>query len=158
MKTQYLFGLMILLISVSNAYIRFKYHNGDEVLRQLQLLNDPNAGASSEPPTYVLFFYNDPGTDRDLRTTNDYFKDRLRSEVLEPEDTAPPSYIYAEVDATDTYGNGYLVDRLSIDREQLKEKPTIVVMRNGFGYVIHGPTAINSVKTSLAELTGESDK
>ena len=70
---------------------------------------------------------------------------------MDPEDS-PTEYIYAEVDATDTFGNGYLIDRLSVDKESLLEKPTIVVMKNGKGNVISGPTAIHSVVTSLEAL------
>ena len=133
------------LISVSQAYTNFRYHNGDEILRQLQLLDDK---------TYILYIFNDPGKNRDLRTTNDLFKDRLRVEVLDPEDS-PTEHIYAEVDATDVYGNGYLIDRLNIDKESLMSKPTIVVMKNGKGNVISGPTAIHSVITSIEALGSE---
>ena len=131
------------LILCDDQFTRFTYHNGDEILRKLQEIDDK---------TYVLFVYNDPGNNRDLRTTNDYFRDRLRTEILAPEDGTKTGYIYAEVDATDMYGNGYLVDRLNIDKDSLNEKPTIVVMKNGQGNVIRGPTALHSVATSLQAL------
>ena len=134
---------LVCLFSACNAYTRFTYHNGDEILRQLQLKDDK---------TYVLFFYDAPGSNRDLRTTNDYYKDRLRAEILEPDQDNPTDYIYAEVDATDVYGNGYLVDRIGLDRSVLKEKPSIVVMKNGVGNLIYGPTAMHSVSTSLEAL------
>ena len=143
MRVQFTLAIILVLLGLSSAYTRFKYHNGDEILRQLQLLDDK---------TYIIYFFNDPGNSRDLRTTNDYFKDKLRSEVIEPEEGEPTEYIYAEVDATDKYGNGYLVDRLGIDRSQLLESPTIVVMKNGEGSVIRGPTAIKAVKDSLEAL------
>ena len=135
---------ILCLASFANAYTRFVYHNGDEILRQLQAMDSK---------TYILFFYNDPGSNRDLRTTNDYFKDRLRAEVLEPEGKKT-EYMYAEVDATDKYGNGYLVDRLGVDRNSLNDKPTFVVMKNGIGNVIRGPTALHSLTKALETLGG----
>ena len=149
MKTLLIAVMILAIFQVSNAYTRFRYHNGDEILRQLQELDDK---------TYVIFIYNDPGNNRDLRTTNDYFKDRLRTEVLEPEGKPATDFIYAEVDATDKYGNGYVVDRLGVDKPALNEKPTIVVMKNGKGNVIRGPTAIDSVQKSLAALTAPPPK
>ena len=89
-------------------------------------LKDENAD------TYIIFFYYDPGTNRDLRTTNDYYKNRLRTEILEPEDGGPTKYAYA----TDIYGNGYLTNRLGVDRAVLKEKPIVVVMKNGIENLI----------------------
>ena len=145
MKVLYLAIVILAMFQIANAYTKFRYHNGDEILRQLQQLDDK---------TYILFFFNDPGNNIDLRTTNDYLKDRLRSEVLEPEVGGPTEYIYAEVDGTDKYGNGYLVDRLGVDRPGLNEKPTVIVMKNGKGNVIRGPTAIHSVKKSLTALSG----
>mmetsp|Transcript_7454 Transcript_7454/g.8449 ORF Transcript_7454/g.8449 Transcript_7454/m.8449 type:complete len:149 (+) Transcript_7454:29-475(+) len=134
---------LLSILSVCNAYTRFTYHNGDEILRQLQLKDDL---------TYVLFFFDAPGSNRDLRTTNDYYKDRLRAEILEPDQENPTDFVYAEVDSTDVYGNGYLVDRIGLDRSVLKEKPVIVVMKNGVGNLIYGPTAMNSVTTSLEKI------
>ena len=144
MKILFVIVAILALVSVSNAYTTYTYHNGDEILRKLQLLDDN---------TYVLFFYNDPGHNRDLRTTNDYYKDRLRTDVLAPKQDDATFY-YAEIDATDKYGNGYLVDRLGVDRKVLLEKPIVVVMKKGVGNVIYGPTAINSIKDSLKKLEG----
>ena len=149
MKVALTIFALLCIFSACNAYTRFVYHNGDEILRQLQLNDDK---------TYVLFFFDAPGSNRDLRTTNDYYKDRLRAEILEPDADNPTEYIYAEVDATDVYGNGYLVDRLGLDRKVLKEKPSIVVMKNGLGNLIYGPTAMNSVKLSLEELEKPEEK
>ena len=145
MKVIFCFIALMCLFSACSAFTKFTYHNGDEILRQLQL-KDENAD------TYIIFFYDAPGTNRDLRTTNDYYKDRLRAEILEPEEGGPTDYVYAEVDATDVYGNGYLVDRLGVDRAVLKEKPVVVVMKNGIGNLIYGPTSMHSIKTSLENL------
>ncbi len=136
------------LMTTCSAYTRLQYNNGDEILRKLQLKDDK---------TYVLFIFDAPGTNRDLRTTNDYYKDRLRAEILEPNPDAPTDYIYAEVDATDMYGNGYLIDRLTIDRSILKEKPNVVIMKNGKGNLIYGPTAMNSIKLSIPKLDEDDD-
>ena len=139
--------VILCMLSSANAYTVFRYHNGDEILRQLQLKDDQ---------IYILFFFDAPGANRDLRTTNDYYKDRLRAEVLEPVSgpkNQPADYFYAEIDATDVYGNGYLVDRLGVDRAALKEKPTIVVMKNGVGNLVYGPTAMHSIISSLKTLS-----
>ena len=143
MKASLVLFVLVLAIYSSYAYEKFVYHNGDEILRQLQKMDGK---------TYLLFFFKNPGTNRDLRTTNDYFKDRIRAEVLEPKDAPATPYVYAEVDATDLYGNGYLVDRLKVSRDGLNEWPTIVLMKDGKGNVIRGPTAIHSVKESLKAL------
>ena len=134
---------VLCLVGTAVAFTKIQYNNGDEILRSLQLYDGK---------TYVLFFYDAPGSNRDLRTTNDYYKDRLRAEILEPNPDAPTDYMYAEVDATDYYGNGYLVDRLNVTRSALKEKPNIVVMKDGKGNVIYGPTAMNSAQVSLQKL------
>uniref|UniRef100_A0A7S3K8Q6 Uncharacterized protein n=1 Tax=Euplotes crassus TaxID=5936 RepID=A0A7S3K8Q6_EUPCR len=134
----------ICLVGTAVAYTKIQYNNGDEILRMLQLYDGK---------TYVMFFYDAPGANRDLRTINDYYKDRLKSEILEPNPDEPTEYMYAEIDATDYYGNGYLVDRLNVTRDSLKEKPNIVVMKDGKGNVIYGPTAMNSVQTSLEKLS-----
>uniref|UniRef100_A0A7S3IYQ4 Uncharacterized protein n=1 Tax=Euplotes harpa TaxID=151035 RepID=A0A7S3IYQ4_9SPIT len=138
--------LIALIMSTSAKIKKFDYHNGDEILRALQTFE-----ADDKAKTYVLFFFNEPGYNRDLRTTNDYFKDRLKTEVIEKKGDET-EYTYAEVDATDKFGNGYLVDRLGVKKDVLNENPVIVVMKNGKGNVISGPTAIDSITKALEKL------
>ena len=124
-------------------FIKFEYHNGDEILRALKKYDDN---------IYIVFFFSDPGYNRDLRTTNDYFRDKLRTDILEKDHTG--TYYYAEVDVTDTKSNGNLVSKVKADSKELKENPTasILVMKKGKGKLIYGPTAINSVQTALNTL------
>ena len=137
--------IMATLVSSAPQYTKFEYHNGDEILRSLQSYDDK---------IYIIYFFSDPGYNRDLRTTNDYFKDRLRTDVLEVPSNPPVTYLYAEVDVTDTKSNGNLVSKVKADSKELKENPTasFLVMKNGKGNLIYGPTAIDSVKKALKAL------
>ena len=143
MKVTSLILLSVLLIG-AQCLQTYHFHHGDQLLHALQ---------ERKGDTYVIMVSKDATTDKKLQLTNARVADALYKDVL----TSPAQLdkngnavgepiqkevIWARVNADDLDKNEHLISRLKIDTASLKEWPTVVVLKNGVGYSMHGPTTV----------------
>ena len=143
MKVTSLLLLSVLLIG-AQCLQTYHFHHGDQLLHALQ---------ERKGDTYVIMISKDETTDKKLQLTNARVADGLYHSVL----TTPPpndangnpqgepvekAVVWARVNADDVDRNEHLLGRLKVDTASLEEWPTVIVMKDGVGYSMHGPTTV----------------
>ena len=145
--------LLSIFIVASNCLSTYHFHHGDQLLDALQ---------QAKGKTYVLMIAKDDSTDKKLQLTNARVADGLYHNVLmnppaldadgKPTgDATERDVVWARVNADDEERKGHLLSRLHVDQESLKEWPTVVVMKNGVGSSMHGPTSVRHAMRHVDE-------
>ena len=152
-------GLM--LIMAVSCLSTFHFHEGDQLLSALQERNNN---------VYVIMIAKDDSQDKKLQLTNARVADGLYHNVLTvPVDpNAPPApagqppaepakrdVVWARVNADDIDRNGHFLERLKVDLASLEEWPTVMVIKNGVGSSMHGPTTVRHAMRHVEELTAK---
>ena len=156
MKIGYVIFMSLMLMTFVQSLSTFHFHHGDQLLEVLQEM-DGNV--------YVLMIAKDSTTLKELQLTNARVADGLYHNVLTvPQD--PPAdgkelpdpekrdVVWARVNADDG-NNGHLLDRLKVDLASLDEWPTVIVLKNGAGYSMHGPTTVRHAMRHVDVMTGD---
>mmetsp|Transcript_14792 Transcript_14792/g.16498 ORF Transcript_14792/g.16498 Transcript_14792/m.16498 type:complete len:158 (+) Transcript_14792:36-509(+) len=147
MKVTAFLLLSVLLIS-ANCLQTYHFHHGDQLLHAMQ---------EGKGQTFIIMIANDESNDKKLQLTNARVADGLYHNVLttpaptdaEGKPTADPTendVTWARVNADDHERNDHLLHRLKIDSASLEEWPTVVVVKDGIGYSLHGPTTVRHAK------------
>ena len=144
------------VLALANTLSTYHFHHGDQLLQALQ---------ERKGLTYVIMIAKDESNDKKLQLTNARVADGLYHNVLtEPAEvdqngvaTGEPTerdVIWARVNADDLDRNEHLLSRLGVDVDSLGEWPTVIVMKDGVGSSMHGPTTVRHslrhVETLLA--------
>ena len=142
-----------LLVAASNALSTYHFHHGDQLLRALQ---------EDKHQTFVLMIAKDETQDKKLQLTNARVADGLYNNVLtKPAPTDPQGkptgeptqrdVVWARVNADDLDRNEHLLNRLKVDLTSLNEWPTVLVIKDGIGYSMHGPTTVRHAMRHVDE-------
>jgi len=158
MKVTALLLLSVLLIS-ANCLQTYHFHHGDQLLHALQ---------DKKGQTYVVMIAKDETSEKKLQLTNARVADGLYKQVLttpaETDENGQPKgeptendVIWARVNADDHDRNDHLLSRLKVDQASLEEWPTVIVIKDGIGFSMHGPTTVRHAKNHVEEL-GQGDQ
>ena len=145
--------LLSVFVLAATALQTYHFHHGDQLLHALQ---------EEKGYTYVVMFSKDETRDKKLSLTNARVADGLYHSVLttpapvdadgnptgEPEEK---DVIWARVNADDIDRNEHLMSRLKVDQASLEEWPTVLVMKDGVGYSMHGPTTVRHAMRHVDE-------
>ena len=145
----------LMLLSFGQSLSTFHFHHGDQLLTALQEQNGN---------VYVLMVAKDNTADKKLQLTNARVADGLYHNVLTvPQDPVPEGQeqpepekrdvVWARINADDVERNQHLVNRLKVDLASLEEWPTVIVMQNGIGSSMHGPTTVRHAMRHVDELS-----
>ena len=148
-------AISLMLLSFSQSLSTFHFHHGDQLLQALQEQNSN---------VYVLMVAKDDTADKKLQLTNARVADGLYHNVLTvPQEPAPEGeeqpepekrdVVWARINADDIDRNQHLVNRLKVDLASLEEWPTVIVMQNGVGQSMHGPTTVRHAMRHVDELS-----
>ena len=154
MKAASLLLLSVLLIS-AQCLSTYHFHHGDQLLRALQ---------ERKGQTYVIMISKDESTDKKLQLTNARVADGLYHNVLtapapldaKGQPTGEPiekDVVWARVNADDLDRNEHFLGRLKVDLASLEEWPTVIVMKDGTGYSLHGPTSVRHALRHVSEFS-----
>ena len=136
--------IVCVLVMAANCLSTFHFHHGDQLLRAVQERNGN---------TYVVMFAKDNTEDKKLQITNARVADGLYHNVLTkpappaqegqpPAEPTPRDVVWARVNADDVDRNQHLMSRLKVDTTSLSEWPTVLVIKDGVGSSMHGPTSV----------------
>ena len=143
-----------LLFAASNALSTYHFHHGDQLLRALQ---------EDKHQTFVIMVAKDETQDKKLQLTNARVADALYHNVLTkpaaapaqgqpPAEPTPRDVVWARVNADDLDRNEHFLNRLKVDLTSLNEWPTVIVIKDGVGYSMHGPTTVRHAMRHVEEL------
>ena len=153
MKVTALLLLSVMLIS-ANCLQTYHFHHGDQLLHALQ---------ERKGQTFVIMIAKDETPMKRLQLTNARVADGLYHNVLttpaptdadgnpqgEPEEK---DVTWARVNADDHERNDHLLNRLKVDSASLEEWPTVIVMKDGTGFSLHGPTTVRHAQRHVDDL------
>ena len=125
--------LLILLLGIVTA--------GQQLLTRGEDLKRYLEGAKDG--TFILLFYDREAPQ--LRTED--MRNQIRTKILRDH----PAFNYFEVDVQEAEYRVIVDDMVSIDREEIKHSPTILVASEGRGYWAHGETAVDDIVYHLKE-------
>ena len=154
MRFQNIIAISLMLLSFGYSLSTFHFHHGDQLLTALQEQNGK---------TYVLMVAKDNTADKKLQLTNARVADGLYHNVLTvPQDPVPEGeeqpepekrdVVWARINADDIDRNQHLVNRLKVDLASLEEWPTVIILKDGVGQSMHGPTTVRHAMRHIDEL------
>ena len=137
MKPTAILLLSVLLFAAVHGLSTYHFHHGDHLLHALQ---------ERKGNTFVIMIAKDETNDKKLQLTNARVADGLYHSVLTQTNdqgaTTERNVVWARVNADDLDRNQHLLERLKVDTESLNEWPTVIVMKDGIGTSMHGPTTV----------------
>lgn len=117
-----------------------KYKTGDDVLAKLR-------GGNHD--IYVIVFYHPEENNQHLGKLNRELIEKLENDFLYKNDIK--NVFYATVDCSNPK-NSDLMSELDIDPFSIINKPQLLVMEHGNGFIMAGPKAVEEMKKNLNEL------
>ena len=125
--------LLILLLGITTAAQQL-LTRGEDLQRYLEGARDG---------TFILLFYDREAPQ--LRTED--MRNQIRSKILK----GHAAFNYFEVDVQEAEYIPIIDRMMTIDREEIKHSPTILVASEGRGYWAHGDTAVDDIVYHMKE-------
>ena len=128
------------LLALATAYLRVSHANGKELENALEgtFATDGNAGK-----VFVILFYSEE--DSAIRAKNDEYREALKDQVLDPN----PTLYYTEVNALTSDYRDFSTRIVGVTEEELKRSPSILIIEEGVGDLVHGPEAVARVAAKV---------